>query len=349
MINKENADIVDIISQYINLKRMGSNYAGQCPFHPTSSYDAFRVNPSKQIYRCFNCMDKAGDVIDFVMKIEDVDFKRAIEILNLKSFNSDKKEKPKKAEPEILRNQTLMTTAVNYFKFHLQESKIAREYIKSRNITDEAFINSLNIGYAPKNGLLKYLKDCGHSEEEILTEGLVKEGKYGLYDFFRERIIFPVYSEKKSIVTITSRTIDSEAKIKHLHLSGDIRHFYNESALSGTLLIIIEGIFDCLSLLQDGFNTIATFGTGGIKPEMAKRIKKDTKVFLCFDRDSNEAGQKGCLRAIEILKEEKITNIYPVELPIIEGKKTDINELYTNHNFTKEDMKELLIYARQRY
>lgn len=341
MIDKSQIDIVEVIGKYLTLKRAGSNYTAQCPFHPTNTFDAFRINPNKQIYRCFNCMDHAGDVIDFVMKIENVNFKRALEILELNSFSTPAA-KPLPKEPDLIRDQSLLETAIKYFQFHLSESKTAQDYLKSRNITDETLISQLNIGYAPKYGLIKYLKNCGFSEKNILKEGLAKKGQYGVYDFFRERIIFPVYDIKKKIVTITSRAISKDAHIKHLHLSGEIRNFYNEPAITNSIVIITEGIFDCLSLLQSGFNAVAVFGTGGIKPEMALKINKQTKVFICFDRDANNAGQKGGIRAASIFEQMKMKNIYTVTLPIINGKKTDINDLYVNHGFTKDDMIELL-------
>ncbi len=342
MIEKSKIDIIEIISKYIDIKKIGNTYAAKCPFHPTNTFDAFRINPNKQIYRCFNCMNHSGDVIDFVMKIENVDFKRACEILNLSNYNPLKKENKKKIPPQIIKDQSILSTAVNYFKHHLNESSVAKDYLNSRKIKDKRLIEELNIGYAPKYGLAKYLENCGHSKENAIKEGLIKENQNGLYDFFRDRIIFPIYDTNKNIITITSRTLDNKTKVKHLHLPGEIGSFYNEKAIKKNSVIIVEGIFDCLSLLQEGFNSAAIYGTNGLTDRLLLKLRKySPTVYIAFDKDNNKAGEKGAATTSQKLNQHKINN-YTIYLPITNGNKTDINDLFSKEDFTKEDFISLI-------
>jgi len=275
------------------------------------------------------------------MKIENVDFKRAIEILDLREYKPVKRIIPRKP-PSADKNQSLLLCAIDYWKFHLHYHQEAMHYLYSRGIKDHTLIRKLNIGYAPAKGLHEHLIGSGFSEEIILKEGPVKQGKYGPYDFFRNRIIFPVTNLQEKITTITSRSIDPAGRIKHLHLPGDIETFYNENEIDSAYTIICEGIFDCLSLLQAGFNAVAVYGTGGLKPHMALKLKKTEAIYLAFDKEANQAGQKGIDRAMEIFRSLKITNVYPIMLPYMDGKKIDINDLFCKHGFTKEDFSSLM-------
>jgi len=112
--------------------------------------------------------------------------------------------------------------------------------------------------------------------------------------------------------------------------------------------VLCEGIFDCLSLLQEGFNASALFGTGGLKPYMAEKLRKTSKIFLAFDRDSNEAGTKGLQRALGIFDSLKIHQVYPMELPFTVGKKIDINDLFLGYGFTRDDFRSLMEDAIER-
>lgn len=349
-------DIVDIISQFISLKKIGSSYAGICPFHNTNTYDAFRVSPDLQRFKCFNC-GAEGDVIEFIKLYHNTDFKGALEILRLDSVHIPKKQKKRHAkqrDSKLKKNRhgentnkiTILYEAIHFYKECLKESKDARAYLINRGILDEGLIKKLAVGYAPKKGLETYMIDKGFSRQDLLDAGLLKEGEYGLYEFFRECIVFPVYNRHSELVTITSRSINPEARLRHKHLKGSMGVFYNEHSIDNShYFIITEGIFDCLSLLQEGFSALAVFGTGGLQPEMARLLKGKT-VYLCFDKEINQAGQKGLERAVDILTDEEVEDIRVIELPYLEGKKLDINELFTGHYFTKEDFSELMVNAR---
>jgi DNA primase len=338
-------DIVDVVSKYMTLKRLGSSYAGQCPFHPTNTYDAFRVSPRRNIFKCFNCNESGGPV-EFVMKMENVDYKHALEILDLKEYRPMKKQNPKNLKSD--KNQPILKSASDFWLYNLYAHREGLRYFNSRGINNHVLIQNQHIGYAPKRGLLQHLLNSGYCKEEILKEGLAKEGKYGLYDFFRERIVFPVFNANGNIATITSRSIDPHEKIKHLHLSGNMETLYNENGIDGTYVILCEGIMDCLSLMQEGFNAVATYGTGGLKPSMAQKLKKNSTIYLAFDKERNQAGQKGRKRAMEIFRCLRMDNVYPLELPFMDREKIDINDLFSKHGFTREDFSSLMEDALER-
>lgn len=343
MIDKASIDIISVISRYTEVKKMGSNYAAKCPFHSTNTYDSFRINPNKQIFRCFNCMDKAGDAIDFVMKIENVSFSEALDILAIKDFTPkiENKKKPdikKDIFKPVENPSNILKEAVSYWNKHKSS---AIQYLDSRGIHDEELINHLKIGYAPKGGLYNHLLSSGINKEQMLDSGLIKKGEYGYYDFFRNRVIFPILDTSGNIVSITSRATDNQT-VKHLHLKGDIQYLYNEIAIKTSPLIIVEGISDCLSLLQEGFNACAIYGTCGLSDILIQKLSiHNPKVFIAFDMDSNQAGQRGARKAITNLLNNDIET-YLVKLPFTGKDKIDINDLFYNEGFTKEDFIELL-------
>lgn len=334
-------DIVEVISKYVDLKRNGSSYAGRCPFHHTNTFDAFRISPKLQIFKCFNC-GVQGDAISFIMKIERVSFNEALKILEINEFKPIKKKKERTASKPPDKSKPILNQAAEFWKNNLTQSKEAIEYLNSRGINDRELIKRLNIGFSEKGGLAEHFLSSGYKEDYLLQENLIKKGDYGIYDFFRNRIMFPVYNQNREISTITSRSIEKDQKLKHLHMPGSMETFYNEPEIDGSYIIIVEGIFDCLSLLQEGFKAIAIYGTGGLKKSMAMKLKKTFKIYLAFDKEENGAGQKGLERSLEIFKEAKITNIYPINLPYMEGRKIDINDLFSKHDFTKEDFAELM-------
>lgn len=344
-------DIVNIINQYIHLKKIGYSYAGVCPFHNTRTYDAFRVSPDLQRFKCFNC-GASGDVIEFIKLYHNTDFTGALKILNM---NITVKGKVKKRYPRTTQqnknsqkaiDETILSEAIYYWKMALKASREAQAYLNRRGITDRALIDSMSIGYAPKKGLLNYMINKGFSKDELLQSGLVRTGDYGLYDYFRDCIVFPVYGSDFKTETVTSRAIDPDAKLRHKHLQGRISTFYNAQNLNTyEYVIVTEGIFDCLSLLQKGFNAVAVFGTGGLKENMA-RLLINKKVYLCFDKEINNAGSKGIKRAVDILTDSGLPNVWIIELPYLDGMKMDINDLFAKHSFSKEDFAELMTIAR---
>lgn len=338
----EKPDIVEVIKKYMELKRMGTLYAGQCPFHATNTMDSFRVSPSRQYYKCFNTScGAAGDVYDFVMRIENCSFPEAKDKLHMRL--TPFKTAPKYSPPKVTHNQPVLNAAISYWKFHYQYAHEGGHYLATRGVKERNLIDRLNIGYAPKSGLEEYMKGCGFTKEQLVTEGLVRKGKYGFYDHFRERVIFPIYDMDGNVKTITSRTVLPDLSLRHLHLPGSIDTFFNEPVLKeGGPITIVEGILDCLTLLQAGFQAMAVYGTEGLKEDMAKKLKNADTVFLAFDKEENNAGACGAAKALELLRAQKVENVHVIELPFLNSKKMDINDLFMQHGFTKEDFSELM-------
>ena len=205
-------DIIDVISQYIHLKRSGRNYFGLCPFHNEKS-PSFSVSPDKQIFHCFGC-GVGGNVFTFLMKIEGVNFIEALQMLaeraqiqlptlsnNVDSIKEELKEKI----------YQINEFTANYYhqKLYLPESKIAQEYIKKRKLSNET-LKSFRIGFSGKfDELYKALKENGFGEKEILESGLVNKNNNGTYiDRYRNRLMFPICDARGKVIAFGGRVLD---------------------------------------------------------------------------------------------------------------------------------------------
>jgi DNA primase len=345
-----NMDVVEIISQYIPLKKIGIGlYAGQCPFHPTNSYDSFRVWINGT-FKCFNAScGVQGNAIKFVMRIENISFKEAVKIIKEKGFSIDTKNKTT-YEPtnEIVFNTELLSIAAEYYHSQLLNTPWrGMSYLEHRGITDAKIIKKFKLGYSnKKGGLYKHLLEKGFSKEEIIKNNVAKELNNGyIVERLSNRIVFPIFNNN-NIVYITSRAVDPSLNIKHLHLGGKIKHLYNEEAIKQKYAVLTEGIFDCLSLLQEGINACATYGTEGLNGEKAKKFINTDKVYICFDKDENMAGQIGAYKAATLLRQQGI-RVYIVKLPYISNKKADINALFASKEITGDDFKEFMENAKK--
>lgn len=324
-------DIVEVISQYVVLKRTGSNFVGICPFHNENT-PSFSVSPSKQIYHCFGC-GEGGDVISFKMKIDNLSFTEAIKSL------ADRagiviEEKVNKKDIELEQRKEKMfeinREAANYFYKNLNSNIDALNYLKDRQIFRET-IKLFGLGYSSNNWdeMYKYLTQKGYKESDIEQTGLIikKRGKDGYYDRFRNRIMFPIVNLKGKVIGFGGRVLDS-SKPKYLN-SPESSIFYKGKNLFGVNLVnkysdkkkvvLVEGYMDVLSLFNNGINYgVASLGTA-LTSEQARLIKRyGEDVFICYDSD--EAGVKAANRAIDIFKKEGI-NAKVVLLPV--GKDPD--------------------------
>lgn len=341
-------NIVEIIKQYIPLKKVGNGlWAGQCPFHSTNSYDAFRVWENGT-FKCFNSScGIQGDAIKFVEKIENVSFKEAIKIIKEKGFSTQKTNKYYEPTNTITFNLELLSAVSEYYHKQLLSTPWGGiSYLKHRGITDEKLIKTLKLGYSDKKGgLYRYLLEKGFSKEEIIKNNIAKElhNNY-VVERFNDRIVFPVFNNN-SVVYLTSRAINPSLSFKHLHLGGKITHLYNEEAINQKHVVLTEGIFDCLSLLQEGINACAVYGTEGLNKEKAQKFINTHKVYICFDKDENMAGQRGAYKTATLLHQQKV-KVYIIRLPYTKDKKTDINALFANKEITGDDFRELMENAK---
>lgn len=306
-------DIVDVISQYVVLKRSGRNFFGLCPFHKEKS-PSFSVSPDKQIFHCFGC-GVGGNVIHFVSKIENIDFRETLELLanraNIQlptldsSFQDNKKAILKSKVYEI--NE--ITAKFYHENLYKPTSKQAQEYIKKRKL-DNRTLKSFLIGYSGNfDELYKLLKQKGFTEEEILASSLVNKADNGKYiDRFRHRLMIPIQDAAGKFIAFGGRVLD-DSKPKYINSPENIVYSKGRNLFGLNIakkgdtkkIIIVEGYMDAISLYQRGItNVVASLGTALTEQQGRLLRKHSEQVIIGYDADG--AGQAATLRGMEILQ-----------------------------------------------
>lgn len=307
---RSRANIVDVISEYVELKHSGANYMGLCPFHHEKT-PSFSVSPSKEIFKCFGC-GEGGDVISFIMKRENLGFRDAVKFLadkyniTLREYVDENKEIRDKRE----RFYEINKEAAKYYLNNLRKSRLAMSYLQQRGI-DPTTITKYAIGYAKEewDGLKQHLQLLGYGEEELLELNLISKAKNGkTYDRFRNRIMFPIINSQNRVIGFGGRVLDQSLP-KYLNSRDTLvfhkgSNLYNLNIISKEQnrekIILVEGYMDVISLYKSGINySVASLGTS-LTEEQAKLMKRYAKeFFICYDADT--AGQKATERAIDIL------------------------------------------------
>ena len=258
---RQTNDIVDIISQYVHLKRSGRNFFGLCPFHNEKS-PSFSVSPDKQIFHCFGC-GVGGNVFTFLTKIEGISFVEAVQTLAERSNiqlptlenNQDSKREELKAKVYKVNEFTAQFYHENLYK---PESKIAQEYIKKRKLTNET-LKSFRLGFSGKfDELYKALRKEGFQDLEILESGLVNKNDNGRYiDRYRNRLMFPICDARGRVIAFGGRVLD-DSKPKYIVYSKGRNLFGLNVAKKGDTkkLLIVEGYMDVISLHQRGITNV---------------------------------------------------------------------------------------------
>lgn len=338
---KANINIVDIVSEYVQLKRHGRNYFGLCPFHNEKS-PSFSVSENKQIFHCFGC-GVGGDAIGFIKKIENIDFKEAVEILAEKAGITLPKVEVTEEEQRRLhlkeRVYELNKIAAEFYHNNLYSpnSKPAQEYVKKRRMNNTA-LKSLQIGYAGNfDELYKELKNKGFSEEEIYESKLVLKSSKGIpNDAFKKRLMFPIKDVKDKVIAFGGRALD-DTKPKYINSPDTIcynkgRNLYALNIAKKTekdYFIMVEGYMDAVSLHQRGIdNVVASLGTALTEAQgrLLKRYK--SKIIIGYDADA--AGQGATMRGLDILQ-----NLgYDIRVLQLEGAK-DPDEFITKYGSGK--------------
>ncbi len=312
---KESSDIVDIISNYIQLKKSGSNFVGLCPFHNEKT-PSFTVSESKQYFRCFGC-GEGGDSISFIMKKENLDFVDAVKLLADKySIQLEEKQIDQKNLGEKERLYNINKETARFFYDNLGKSQKSLEYLRRRQF-DIKTIRQFGLGYANDSwdSLHKYLLGKGFKSEEIAKIGLVgeKSGKTGYYDKFRDRIIFPIIDTRSRVIGFGGRVMNDSLP-KYLNSSDSMifnkgNHLYGLNLVSKysdkKKILLVEGYMDVISLFSSGVNyAVASLGTA-LTERQAKLLKRfGEEIYICYDSD--DAGSKATLRAIDILVEADV-------------------------------------------
>ena len=315
---KNRADIVEIISEYVILKKIGTNFKGVCPFHQEKT-PSFIVNPVKQIFHCFGC-SAGGNVITFLMNYNKMSFYDVVKDLADRTgvklvYLEGEKDEEKELKESL---KKINFYAKEFYKWslnHKTHGEIGREYLKKRNISNESQ-EKFGIGYAQNSwdSLYRYLTQQGFNLNLLEQSGLIvaKEDKSGYYDRFRNRIIFPILDERSDVIAFGGRTlVNNQAKYINspetpLYIKGDHLYALNwakESIRSQDYVILVEGYLDVITSHQYGFtNTVATLGTA-LTPNQARlllRFTQSKKVIVCYDTD--EAGIKAADRGTEVLE-----------------------------------------------
>lgn len=309
---KSKNDIIDIVSQYVVLKRSGRNYMGLCPFHKEKS-PSFCVSPDKQIFHCFGC-GVGGNVIHFIGKIENLNFIESLELL----ANRAGIELPKSGNAEDDRISRLKSRvyelnkcAAEFYHQNLYKptAKPAQEYVKKRRL-DNRTLKAFKIGYSGRfNELYTELHSKGFTEEEILASCLVNKNQDGKFiDRFRNRLMFPIFDARDRVIAFGGRVLD-DSKPKYINSPEDIvyskgRHLfaYNLAKKDNPkTIIIVEGYMDAVSLHQRGIsNAVASLGTALTEAQGRLLRRSCEKVVIGYDADG--AGQAATLRGLEILQ-----------------------------------------------
>lgn len=313
---KNRNDIVDVVSQYVILKRKGRNYFGLCPFHNEKS-PSFSVSPEKQIFHCFGC-NVGGNVFHFIMRIENISFFESVKLLANRAGielpqeeMSQEEEKREKLKERIYKiNQD---TAMFYHEQLYKPSSVAAQnYVKKRQLGNNT-LKSFLIGYAGSNNeLLNYLKSKGYNTEEMLESNLIGKSSDGrLYDKFKNRLMIPIFDVRNKVIAFGGRVLD-DSKPKYINSPEGMvyskgRNLFGLNVArknsNGVLkrLLIVEGYMDAISLYQRGItNVVASLGTA-LTDNQGRLLRRNCEqVILGYDADG--AGQAAIMRGIGILQ-----------------------------------------------
>jgi len=309
-------DIVDVISQYVTLKRSGRNFFGLCPFHKEKS-PSFSVSADRQYFHCFGC-HKGGDVFTFISEIERISFKESLEFLAERAKIS----LPVTQNAEFNKNQYLKdrmykinaeTTIFYHERLYKPFAKIAQDYVKQRKL-DNNTLKAFKIGYSGEyNELYKFLKSKSFKDEEILATGLVNKTEKGDFiDRYRKRLMFPIMDVSGRVIAFGGRKLENNEKMaKYINSNENLVYSKKKHLFALNLakqseskkIILVEGYMDAISLYQRGFdNVVASLGTA-LTEEQGRLLRKySEQVILSYDSDG--AGQEAILRGLTILENQ---------------------------------------------
>ena len=311
---KARTDIVDVIGQYVPLKKAGRNFKALCPFH-TEKTPSFYVFPHTQTWHCFGC-NAGGDVFSFLMKKEGLNFGEALKLLAERAGIRLEEKPPKEIEKEKLLRE-INSVAADYFHrllLHPEKGAKARSYLEKRGIKEEAIV-AFKLGYASGewHALEEFMVNLGYRRDLIYEAGLIiKREEGGFYDRFRERLMIPIKDEAGRVVGFGGRTLDPEGIPKYLN-SPTTPIFDKSQLLFGLdmakdairaqdMAVIVEGYFDVIQAHQGGFrNVVASMGTS-ITEAQLRLLARYTKRFV-FALDPDVAGSEATIRALQMAEE----------------------------------------------
>ncbi len=311
---RESSDIVSVISEYIPLTKKGSNHFGLCPFHGEKT-PSFSVNEKEQFFHCFGC-GVGGNVFTFLMKMDNLTFPEAVQTLaeraHIELPEAELSEEEKRGMLRKERMREAAAEAARFYYYQLAKTEAggpARQYLRQRGVSD-VYLRRFGLGYAPvsREGLGRYLRQKGYTEEEMAGAGLLSGTGSRPFDRFFNRVMFPIFDSGGRIIAFGGRVM-GQGEPKYLN-SPETEIFNKRKNLYAmniakksrrSYLIMVEGYMDALSLHQAGFdNAVASLGTA-LTPEQCLLIKRYfSEVVLCYDSD--KAGTAAARRGVKLLE-----------------------------------------------
>jgi DNA primase len=334
---KDRLDIVQVIGEYVRLKKAGINWKANCPFHNEKS-PSFMVQPEKQFWHCFGC-GKGGDIFSFVQEMEGLDFSEALKLLasragvQLSTYSS---EVNKSQKNRIIEINSKAANFYHHFLLEIPASQGAREYLQRRGLSAETIID-WQIGFIPDQWdlLIKYLLAKGTSIDDLLAAGLAikKEGGNSYYDRFRGRIMFPIWDAHGNAVGFTGRVLVETERSGGKYVNTPQTLVFDKSRILYGLnkakteikakdqTVLVEGQMDVIACHQAGMkNVVASSGTA-LTLEQIKLLKRySNNIAIAFDADA--AGQNAAKRGIDIALEQGMS-IKIIQIPTGAGKDAD--------------------------
>ncbi|TSC87940.1 MAG: DNA primase [Microgenomates group bacterium Gr01-1014_16] len=306
---KQKVDIVELVQEYVQLKRAGRNFKGLCPFHGEKT-PSFMVNPELQIFKCFGC-NEGGDCYSFLQKIEGMEFGEALQTLAKRvgvTLESYRPSGVEEVREKLIGINTLAAQAYHYLLTKHKSGKKALEYLKDRGISEES-VEKFNLGYAPDEWefLTKYMGKKNIKIDDLRRAGLVVEGKS--YDRFRNRIIFPLANARGQVMGFAGRILDGEGQAKYVN-TPETEIYHKSELLYGLDItrseikhagwaVIVEGEIDMIASWQSGVTNVVAIKGSALTERQVEILRRicDT-VVLALDADV--AGDSAARRGIEI-------------------------------------------------
>ncbi|HRN70394.1 MAG TPA: DNA primase [Candidatus Woesebacteria bacterium] len=314
---KSKIDVVEFISQYVEVKKAGRNFKALCPFHQEKS-PSFVISPDRQIWHCFGTCGEGGNVIKFLMKIDNLTFIEALRELAQKT--GVKLETMQSADQESIRKDTIYAMnnwAARFYAYLLKQpvGKKAYTYVVNRGINDK-IMQTFELGYAPESwdSLVKYLKSKKYTGEQMLLAGLAVSSANGrVYDRFRNRLLFPIKDTKGNVIGFSGRLLDDtdksakyintpETPVYHKRMSLYGIHLAQDAIRREENVYVVEGEFDMITPFQKGISNIVAIKGAALTKEQLTLLKRYTnKITLALDTD--EAGIEAMKRGINEAQE----------------------------------------------
>lgn len=328
----DTADIVDVVSDFVSLKRRGANYIGLCPFHNERT-PSFSVSKSKGICKCFSC-GKGGSPVNFIMEIEQLSYQEALRYLakkyNIEIVEHEMSDQEREEESQRESMLAVNSFAMHHFENNLTETADGREiglaYFRQRGIND-SMISRFHLGYSIEQGnrLLSEAIAKGYQEKYLIETGLcIRNDRGTVYDRFKGRVIYPVHSISGKVVAFGGRTLRSDKSVAKYVNSPESLIYSKSRELYGLYqakhaiakknkCILVEGYMDVISMHQSGVeNVVASSGTSLTEGQIRLIHRFTENVTVIYDSDA--AGIKASLRGIDMILAEGI-NVKVLSLP----------------------------------